>query len=239
MAKKRKTRKTISLLEAIRRLDMFAQELDKEVLRGLQIRATLEAANDIILRTGNVNVYGAASYNTIRAALVVDLALTLSRALDEGSRRFPRNSRQVASIPMLVHLMAQKRVRNFLVERMRSETKIAMMVASNARSVEKHVASAVQTYRAHRRQWSGRDSQRLLRELRDTRLAHRLFDRPSSGLPSYTQVFALLDVCAAIMEHARFAVLGEAIEYRDFATEDRREADEFWRRALKAAMRGP
>jgi hypothetical protein len=127
---------TISRNTAVQRIDKMIALIEDNVLIGLNIEAALESANDIVSSTTEgKNLYGAECYNTIANSLALNLAITLARPFDSGASRFHPNKRDIASIPLLVRLLTQKRCQTIL----RARPSVGSAIAELSRHAGLHL----------------------------------------------------------------------------------------------------
>ena len=117
--KKRRQRATISRTEAVRRLERMVEQIELDLKTALWAEAVLEPENDLVVGEPNREYPGADAYNTIRESLAVNLPLSLSRLFDNGFKSTRPNNKDLASIPLAINLLKQKRCRRVFVERAR------------------------------------------------------------------------------------------------------------------------
>ena len=232
-------RVTITLATAVQRLDEMVVLIEQDVRVGLSVEAALESANEIVSAriSDYATYYGANCYNTVKDCMALYLALTLARLFDPGARRFRPNKRDVASIPLLVRLLKQKRCRSALAKRARGwNPQLPSLADSNAAACEREIDSAILTYEKLRRTHKGRRAALTLKEFRDKKLAHSLMGAVLKALPQYQQLFLLMDVARDVTNHAKLAILGNNLDLTDVEKQKMQEAEFFWERALAAAI---
>lgn len=117
--KKRRQRATISRTKAVRRLEQMVEQIELDLKTALWAEAVLESANDLVVGDPNREYLGADAYNTIRESLAVNLSLSLARLFDNGFKSIRPNNKDLASIPLAINLLKQKRCRRVFVERAR------------------------------------------------------------------------------------------------------------------------
>ena len=129
MASKRKPRKrsTIKNADAIYRIDKMVPLIIENVRIAIKLESALETGNEVVREIrGDAehrpHWYGANCYNTVINSVTLNLALTLARLFDPGAKRMHPNKRDVASIPLLLRLIKQKRCRSALINRARDWT---------------------------------------------------------------------------------------------------------------------
>ena len=80
-----------------------------------------------------------------------------------------------------------------------------------------------------------------IREFRNARLAHSLFDKEPDALPKYGDLDLLLGAAKEAAQYASLAVEGRNTDFDDIARDDRRTADDYYAcvlDGLKRAARG-
>jgi hypothetical protein len=236
-SQKGRKRKTLSRREAVRRIDEMTRLVQQNVLRAIHDEAALRVGNITVAQTvDGKTYYGAECYNSIRLALALNLALTLAKLFDAGARSKHPNRRDVASIPLLLRLLAQKRCRRVLQQRARSwNPDIPGLAESNARECEDQARAAVHAFQTLQRRAEGRAGLKALRTFRNKMLAHTLLDVALRRLPQYRQLFILLKAAKIIVGHVQLAVQGNNLSLDGLGRERRRQAKAFWTSALNAA----
>lgn len=237
MAKTRKQPVVISRGEALRRLSAMVERIEEDVKIALWAEATLEAGNDIVNTSPARRTRGAAAYNAISQSLALNLAITLARLFDSGSKRWHANRRDVASLPLIVRLLKQRRCQRALVERARSWTPQAMDLAdTHARGCQRSIDGAVAAFVGLQRTATGRATAKRLREFRNKRLAHSMMQDTLKALPRYNDLFKLMDVARDVVDAAKLAIDGLHLGLKDTEEACRREADAFWTLVLGDAV---
>jgi len=96
-----KKRVTITREDAVRRIDYMIGPILENVEIALATNAAFQSANDIVwsIRKGGDEAH---FYRAIMGSLALNLALTVARLFDPGSKRFHTNKRSVASIPLML-----------------------------------------------------------------------------------------------------------------------------------------
>lgn len=231
MGKKRK-RHTITTAEAVGRIDSMIPILYRNVVNAIRIEATLEAGNDIVGSMADKSFAGAGAYNAIKQSLGYDLAMHLARLYDIGTRSRHPNTRDVASIPLLVRLLRQKRCQDALKSRAREWVPGDRWAAPMyERDCEQALQRASDCYSATFTGRYGRGGLKTLKEFRDTFMAHSLLRDPGAN-PRYNHLFRLADAARDFVEHARLAVTGTNSSLRMHEEVFQQEAARFWRKAL-------
>ena len=232
--KRRRKRVVISRAEAIQRLEMMVQRIEEDVKIGLWAEATLEAANEIVMATPDEERPGALAYHTIRQSLALNLAISLARLFDPGSKRSRPNKRDIASIPLIVRLLKQRRCQKELVERARSWTPhLVGFEDTHANGCQRSIDEAISAYNELQNTGQGRAMIQRLRDFRNKRLAHSMMHDTLNALPKYKDLFKLMDVARDVIEDAKLAIDGQSMGLKDSEKIYFEEADEFWRTAFQ------
>ncbi|RJG43724.1 hypothetical protein [Mesorhizobium sp. DCY119] len=231
MAKKKK-RVLLSKADAIARLDKMMPILYRNVVNAIRIEATMEAGNSVVQAMPDKAFPGADAFNTIMQSLAFDLAMHLARLYDVGSRNRPVNSRDVASIPLAVRLLRQKRCQRELKARARKwlpddRTFANMFEQDCASALARASAGYADTFRGK----FGRSGLKTLKVFRDTFMAHSLMTDVDVK-PIYNQLFRLTDCARDFVGDARLAVSGTNSSLEDQERIFTERAKKFWRMAL-------
>jgi hypothetical protein len=159
--------------------------------------------------------------------------MSLSRLFDPGSRNWPANKRDVASIPLIIRLLKQKRCHKVLVARARLWTpEIPDLEEIHAAGCRQSIDTAINTYDSLRRSAGSRAMMRRLRDFRNKRLAHSMMQDTLKALPKFNELFKLMDVARDIAEDAKLAIAGVNMGLKDTEEIYRATADDFWRYAF-------
>lgn len=228
---------TITTAEAMHRLRAMVRRLDNNVRMALGAEAILEAANKKVGTSPRTVFLGASAYNTIVHSLMLSLALSLARLYDLGTKKRHPNRRDIASIPLIVRLLKQPRCQNRLILHARNWTPHLEWSADiQARACERAIRSAIGAYDKLVGTREGRAMVRRLREFRNKLLAHSLIEDVIEALPTYNDLFALMDVARDVMQHAKLAIKGTN---EDLKTVERiifSDGERFWDNALNAVF---
>jgi hypothetical protein len=244
--------------EALRRVRQIAPMLGDDVRTAVQTHAVLEAANDTIPR-GVKNHEFAATFNAIQNALALKLALELAGIFDL-SKRPPPEEQDKASVPVLAALLGRPDAQLGLEREAESnwfpgvahigtigpegpsgETEAAL------RSLEENSGSddrdscraAIAEFLGVVGRMAGPEGAALerLRQFRNQRLAHSLFDRAPDQPPKYADLFLLLGLAKDAARHASLAIQGQNRDFDDTSKIDRENADGYYGRVLEALKR--
>jgi hypothetical protein len=232
--KRPKKRKTLPRGEVVRRAEIIVQALQHEVFEALRVEASLRAASDWILKEKPKETEASAGYRVLFTALSRDLALCVARLYDIG-RKWPVNTQSKSSVPILIHFLGQKRCRSALILKVRDGFRPRMADRSEQTATQA-VDKAVGNYRALMRSTAKRRRLISVRTLRDRRIAHNLFDTPPLQMPQYRDLFELIDAALEIVEEACQAVYGHPALLREAKETYRKQAEAFWRPALRATL---
>lgn len=249
--KKRKLTKPVSLDEAIKRIDCIFDSLKREVAIAILYKSTLEAGNQIIIeKYSGVQFEGAECYNTIRHSLQVYLILSLSKIFEKRhvrgrpskekrvrpSKAKAFNKSDLASIPIFLHLINQKRCRRKLIERAHAgwddpKLKDSGPWARDCRESLRRFDEATRRLATP----EARRAARILQTFRDNQVAH-LYIKPRRWASNrYNELFFLLDIAADLVCHAAIAIKGLNINFKEIETLRFESARTFWQPALEAA----
>ncbi|MGE7473263.1 hypothetical protein ACQKLX_27800 [Bosea sp. NPDC003192] len=233
-ARKRKKRSTITRSEAVRRLGVMLKAINSDVEIVLGAEAALEEANSIVRATGGVKRPGVATYNVIAQSLTFNLAMSLARLFDPGSKRFKPNDRDLASIPLIVRLLRQKRCQDALARAARDWIPHMPSIADGQEAAcRKAAKDAIAAFDAARRDPQGRRGIARLRGMRNKVLAHSFMDEVYIAMPTYNQLFRLVDCARDVLAGALFAIDGENAALVEIEALNRKYSKEFWQYALR------
>ncbi|WP_133123845.1 hypothetical protein [Phyllobacterium zundukense] len=237
MCKKQKKKPVrITKGEALGRVNDMTTRLEEDVKSALWIEASMEAANAFVISDKDRPYHGAETYNAVAQSMMLTLAVTVSRMFDKGRKLTHPNKRDVASIPLLIRLLRQKRCKDALIERARVWTPASMELESmHVRDCEKAIDRAIRAYHSLSTTGRGRHAIAKLKQLRDYRIAHHLMKVPDRKLPTYDNLFVLVDTARDVMNAAILAVKGVDTSLKEFEKMHRKEADRFWEAALQGA----
>jgi hypothetical protein len=230
---------------AVARVDDMIELIKKDVRIAIEIEAALEGANEVVRdELRDVSYYGAHCYNSVHQSMTLLLALTLAklfelpgpRARQTKSARY--NKSDVASIPLMIRLLTQRRCQVTLSERARDWTPMLVgMEDSNAAACEQAIKDAVDAYARLRRTQAGRNAMAKLKTFRNKVLAHTLLAPALRTAPTYNELFLLMDVARDVTDHACLAITGNNLALRGLEEEFMRMSRTFWGAALPAAAK--
>jgi hypothetical protein len=234
--KRRRKPAHISNKEAMRRLRAMVGRIEKDVRIAQVAEAVLERGNDLIRKDPTARYPGAASYDAIARSLSLNLALTLARLFDQGSKRYADNKKDLASIPLMIRLLRQRRCQEHLIRDARNwTTHIPRLSDRNAEACGRAIEKAIVAYKNLVGTPHSRAMPHRLKRFRNQVLAHSMMFETLKTLPKYADLFHLLAVAAEVLEGALFAVEGKHRDASDFREAYNDSADQFWRFALRSS----
>jgi AbiU2 len=232
--RKRKVPVTIKRGEAVRRLGGMLKAIYRDALMVLAAEAALETANAIVVASPNAERPGPVTYETVTQSLMLNMAMSLARLYDLGSRRYPPNKRDLASIPLIVRLLKQKRCQDELARRARAWIPHMPSIAdSQEKACRKAIADVLAAFTALRCDPTGRAAMARLRNMRDKLMAHSFMEEVRLAMPTYDQLFRLADVARDVAAGAMFAIDGQHVDLLDFEKERLKQGGLFWGHALR------
>jgi hypothetical protein len=196
---------------------------------------TLQAANEALqkLAASNRTFWSIACAELIARSVTLELALVLARLFDPGARIRHPNQKNIASIPLLLRLLSQKRCQKHFINRTHPWFREAQAQARNfPLRCSQALAEVGTIYRRGKKKSEVRRALKVLKYFRDKQLAHNVFDAFDGVRPTYAQLFALTDFASEVLKPAIFAV--DSSDYRFEAIHEfwKGQASHFWRRAL-------
>ncbi len=230
---KKKKRNVISAKAALAKLDRMIPILETNIVGALKIEATLEAGNDLVGRMSDTEIPGVGAYNTIKECLSFDLAMHLARLFDRGNRHRHANTKDAASIPLMIRLLRQKRCRRALAKNARNSSPRGDLhfAARFEQDCLNAIDKASKAYTVTFRGKLGQSGLKRLKVARDNHFAHSLMRDKKLNL-TYGQLFRLTVCARDVLENASIAITGKSLELTDLQEHCREEAEEFWNRAL-------
>lgn len=199
----------------------------------LHAEAALEASNYIVVAHPDRKWPGAMTYSAIAQSLALNVTISLARLYDPGTRRVHPNKRDIASIPLMVRLLKQKRCQKAMMQRARDWTPhLEGMANIHATACGKAIEAAINSYETLQKTPEGRAASKKLREFRNFRLVHSMMRDMIKSLPTYRELFNLIDVARNLVENASLAIDGKNRDLKETEANYRDNADAFWRMAL-------
>jgi hypothetical protein len=237
--------------DALRRVKSITPMMRRDVGTAVLSHAVMEAANDTIPKgmAGTHTVFSDIYFAT-QNALALKLAMDLARIFDlsEGGR-YPPDEQDKASIPVLAALLRKPDIQNALerdaAEWLPGGARLGTFGPAPPGVLEAALKEAEENHRSQDRdrcrraiadfitiagrleiqRSEGGVALRRIREFRNRRLAHSLFDQEPEALPRYSDLSLLLDVAKEAATHASLAVEGLSVDFSDQARGDRRNAE--------------
>jgi hypothetical protein len=210
--------------------------LYRDLRFAMALEASLEEANAVVGKLDARKFYGADTFNSVKVATQSSLALVLAKIFEVPPKRGKLanrfNGSDKASIPVVLYFLRQKRVRSAMVER--------AIVEGGSQGTDwcrQALESAERKYRSLKGSRRFRLKLQSITDFRNGTVAHSLHSVEPARLPTYNDLFELLDAAADIVSQIKLATEGTNLFLDDFEKEDRRSAAEFWGKALPAAMR--
>lgn len=220
--------------EALKAMDEMLAPIAGQLMVAVELEASMEVLNEEVRSRDRPAIYGGETLKVIQQAYVSELALCLAKLYEtpvprEGStvtRAF--NSTNIASIPLLLRLVQQERCLAVLCRRNSDWSADGVEV----RRLVKEAASIWGKMRG------SATTRRALDRVRDYRhyLVHLLRRGPPAQLPTYRELFILVDNAAAIVRLLHPALTGTNRNLSDFEEVWKDEAKDFWSRALEAVI---
>jgi hypothetical protein len=138
---------------------------------------------------------------------------------------------------LLVHFLKQKRCKSVLLTRARESTpNLASSAGLNARDCEEAINKALGSYSSLSQTIGGRRALAALKDFRNIKLAHSLMGKLLKKLPTYDDLFLMVNVAREVMTSAKLAVTGVNTDFIEIEKLRRRDAEFFWNIALRAVV---
>ena len=235
--------------EALQRVRLITPMLQKDVQTAILSHAVMEAANETVPKgMKGVNSSFVMPYDAVQNALSLKLAMDIARIFDISKGR-PPEQQDKASIQVLAALLQVSGVQQALEDDAAtwypSSAHIVTVGTAPAGLQEEIIKSLEEDCRSESRQECRRalgdflavaaklDVQgspefgalTRIREFRDRRLAHSLFNKEPDELPRYSDLHLLLGAAKQAARHALLAVEGLNIDLEEQAQRDRDNAE--------------
>jgi len=217
--------------------------VEREVRIGLEVRASLETANDLIRKLHGKPYLAAGCVDSIQGSQAMHLALTLAKLFEmprprngeTHARRYNRS--EAASIPLLIRLIRQRRVRAHFASAARRWTpQIPEFADKHARDSLDAFDRAIESYASFCGSRAGRSAILRLRSFRNKLLAHLLVTRPSQVRSTYRDIFLLLTAAQEVVEHSALAINGHNLDLGAYERDKVLRAKAFWEVSLPAVI---
>ena len=159
-----------------------------------------------------------------------------SKSGETYHRRYNRSD--VASIPLMIRLLKQRRTRASLIARARHWTPSSDLPEDlHARACGVAIDQAVAAYGLAERKRTVVSALLRLRKFRNKILAHLLLVTPRGTMPTYNDLFLLMDVARNVTGHALLAIDGLDVDFLDLEKKRNKVSLAFWGPALDAASK--
>lgn len=242
MRKLRKRARPLSKASAISRADDMLEHVQRDVYWALEIEVAMEAANEVIQAGLKGKLfYGATTFNVVSSAMAIQLSLALAKLFEVPTPRQGQsqaramNGSDVASLPLLVRLLKQKRCRDHYVALSRGWSfAIGQQANSSPSEVDDLLDQVFTRYGAARRDRRYQLALSRVREFRNNRVAHSLLRGHTP--PIYNDLHMLMDLARDTLQDIRLAMTGINSDLLEKERFRRDEAHHFWSAALPAAI---
>lgn len=240
-------------VEALRRVRLISPVLRRDLKGALASHALMESNNEIIPRglTGQ-SISSGDIYSVMQNSIALKLSMDIARIFDLSSpKRYPVEEQDKASIQVLAALCDRKGVQEQLeLEAAKSfpgiadlsdpnsphraviEATLLSLEASDRDQYRRDCRDAIESFLAVARRVvdisSGENlALRRIREFRDRRLAHALFDKEPDDLPRYNDLSLLLKTAKEAVHYASLAIEGLNAGLDDDVEEYRKRSEDF------------
>lgn len=243
-SKKTKRATPVPTATAMSRLDLILSALDRETRVAIWAKVTLEVGNNIVMAHYHGRKFGGANcYNMLRNGTQTALILALCKLFETPRARQGQsgvtalNRSDLASIPVFLHLLNQKRCRARLVARAAAGWNGEALGLSEKWTKDCRAALERCDETTRRlKSVQGRRAMATLAGFRDDHVAH-LYAKPRPwNANRYNELFLLLDIAAELVSHASIVFRGCNLDLKDFEESWMEEARAFWAPALAAAI---
>ncbi len=238
--------------EALRRVRLITPMLRQDVGTAVASHSVMEACNDVIPPgMEGIHTLFNDTYGIIQNALALKLAMDIARIFDVGQNpKYPPETQDKASIQVLAALFKVPGVQ----ERLEDEASdwlpgIKDISSEWAGPGSLEIAAITKTIEAEHRigdreacgeaiaafldiesrlSVAGSEEEgaiHRIRDFRNRRLAHALFDKEPDALPMYSDLHLLLDLAMDAARYASLVVEGLNTEFDDQAYRDRSTAE--------------
>ncbi len=195
-------------------------------------------------------------------ALALKLAMDLARIFDlsQGKNAYPAEEQTKASIPVLAALLTRPDVQDGLLQdaaKWVAGIKMGYVAGSLPPDVveadlefikngyrssfvddcQKAIADFLSLAQSLVKDLETNAALVRIRQFRDFRLAHSLFDIEPDALPIYADLELLLSIAKEATKHASLAVEGHNVDFDDMAQEERKNADGYYACVLDGLKR--
>lgn len=212
-------------------MDAMASRVWEDTEFALAIEAALVSSNSIIGKSERQS-YGARCYNVVHQSMIAHLVVVAARLFDPAPKHKRPYNTDIASVPLLAHLLKQKRCQDELLTRARDWTpSIPSLADANERSCQKAIDAALSAFYDFRNTRLGAGSLKRLKGFRDTVVAHSLRGAFEYKI-KHQELHEFVTVATTFTEQARLAIDGHHIDSAAERRELKRVSDAFWKPAL-------
>jgi hypothetical protein len=219
------------------------EPIRRDMQLAIDVEAALQAGNSVVKsRVDWGQFYGSQCYNTVKQSSSLFLSLLLAKLFEVPRPRSGEspvskfNRSDVASIPLMVRLLAQKQCAAALeADALAWPGTLAGREHLNARDCRRAISAAVTRHKELIQKRPGRRAILVLSNFRNELLAHNLVDHALPALPKYDQLFLLMDAARDVVEHAHLAINGNMADLESYERDRFDLSRHFWGKALPAA----
>lgn len=208
----------------------MAPLIENEVRFALSIEANVETANGLVRARYPHVRRGADAYNEINRALTLILALTAAKLFELPAPRGKQTPAErdlrsdVASIPLLVNLLRDPAHQRELIEEARQWT--PSLAGAQAKACSRAIRGAIAAFGFCETD-KGKAVLAKFKDLRNKAVAHTLTS-VLGALPTYDELFRLIDVAKSVQGHAALAVRGHNVDLNLHEKRMTESALDFW-----------
>ena len=212
--------------EGIRRVREIATLLDRSVRSAVQRRGVMDAGNRTI---GKLHPsHGAHAYNILHATLARNLTIDVVAAFDWSPVRTLEKQTK-ASVPALVHHLRLPEVADHLLAFSRRWD--GLSPDQNEKDCGDALSRIEKRYSDCCSDLEFQDGLSKLRQVRDYRVAHNLFDNEPPE-PTYAELSLILDNAKDFAADGLLAVIGRGQDYEGAERQAASSARDLWTRGL-------
>jgi hypothetical protein len=158
--------------------------------------------------------------------------------LSQGKNAHPAEEQTKASIPVLAALLTRPDVQDGLLQDAAKWIADTSYRSLNVDACQKAITDFLALAHGLKVEDSEENAALVrIRQFRDRRLAHSLFDQEPNAWPRYADLDLLLGVAKEATQHASFAVEGLNVDFDDMAQEDRKNAEGYYASVLDGLKR--
>lgn len=236
--------------ERIRRLKLIMPILETDVRQAITSFEIMESANEVVPKAmDGINTQFAETFNSIQHALSLKVALDVSRIFDYNPK-YEILTQDKASIPVMTKLISGRDIKRQLFKINYSEiaeaiggsplgenTKLEAEIFQKLRqnTNKKSCRNFLMSFRNITKKFdelsniNSREKIAIerLRQFRNWRLAHPIFNKEFNKLPSYSDLKLLIEVAREIITDAALIIQGKNIDLIEYASDVKNRANGF------------